>query len=1067
MQPIDGFDRPVDKVVSSLRERAKELNCLYEVEACLNQPGQELEEAMVRTAGVIGAGMQYPEVCEASIEIGDQWFESSDFEPTEWVLKAQIAVQQEPVGTLRIYYLEERPPADAGPFLREEIQLARSIADRLGHYLLFRQVQDMRQGLDAAGRRSSSDSARGWLETIRLLRSADRDLYLRVARKMLNHLVQMGVQEASGLLQRCGLRDEGAQPVSGERNAPWRRHDLDESVLLSSEPFELAAFHLGSDEVLSRVAAWMQEDRAGMFITAVRDYRSSIREIADALRRFNHAMTDGDRLPQSVMSGLRVSLIRRFLTEQLQTIMVAKEFVDPSDFSELFAHMIVPPNSQGRVGGKAAGLFLAHRILSSAVDGADGEVRFRVPKTWYLPSDAILDFIAHNDLGDVVEQKYKEIDLIRQEYPNIIQLFKNSAFPQDIVNGLSVALDDLGDTPLIVRSSSLLEDRLGTAFSGKYKSLFLANQGTKHERLEALLDAISEIYGSIFGPDPIEYRRERGLLDFNEEMGILIQQVVGKRVGRYFLPAFGGVAFSNNEFRWSPRIERKDGLIRLVPGLGTRAVDRTSSDHPILAVPGQPALRVNATVTEVVRYSPRMADVIDLETNQFETIELDDLLRECGDEYPAFEQVFSIVSDGMLRQPSRLTVDFERDELAATFEGLIGGTPFVSDLGRILKILEERLATPVDIEFAHDGTDFYLLQCRPQSYAGQDAPAAIPKDLPAGDVIFTANRYVSNGRVPELTHVVYVDPLRYGQLEERAQMLEVGRVIGRLNKLLPKRKFLLMGPGRWGSRGDVKLGVSVTYSDISNTAMLIEIARKQGNYVPDLSFGTHFFQDLVESRIRYLPLYPDDPGIEFHEKFLRGAGNLLAILLPEYASLADVVRVIDVPAVTSGRVLKVLMNADLDEAVAILDAPGDEPDQAPRFDAKVLRPSEHYWRWRLGMAERIAAELDPVRFGVVALYVFGSTKNASAGPGSDIDLLVHIRGSDAQREQLATWFDGWSRCLAEMNYLKTGYRCPDLLDVHFVTDADIAQRTSYAIKIGAVTDAARQLTLRTPPPAGA
>ena len=116
----------------------------------------------------------------------------------------------------------------------------------------------------------------------------------------------------------------------------------------------------------------------------------------------------------------------------------------------------------------------------------------------------------------------------------------------------------------------------------------------------------------MFGPDPIQYRAGRNLLDVHEEMGIMIQEVVGTRVGRYFLPAFSGVAFSNNEFRWSPRIRREDGLVRLVPGLGTRAVDRLSDDYPVLVAPGQPGLRVNASLDEVVRYSPKMVDLIDL-----------------------------------------------------------------------------------------------------------------------------------------------------------------------------------------------------------------------------------------------------------------------------------------------------------------------------------------------------------------------------------------------------------------------------------------------------------------------
>ena len=189
-------------------------------------------------------------------------------------------------------------------------------------------------------------------------------------------------------------------------------------------------------------------------------------------------------------------------------------------------------------------------------------------------------------------------------------------------------LDEVGDQPLIVRSSSLLEDRMGSAFSGKYRSLFIANQGSKNERMRSILDAMTEVYASVFGPDPIAYRRERGLLDFHEEMAILIQEVVGTRLGKYFLPAVAGVAFSNNEFRWSPRIQRADGLIRMVPGLGTRAVDRVGDDYPILAVPGQPGLRVNTTVDEVIRYSPQSVDVINLETNTFETVEMEELLED-------------------------------------------------------------------------------------------------------------------------------------------------------------------------------------------------------------------------------------------------------------------------------------------------------------------------------------------------------------------------------------------------------------------------------------------------------
>jgi len=661
---------------------------------------------------------------------------------------------------------------------------------------------------------------------------------------------------------------------------------------------------------------------------------------------------------------------------------------------------------------------------------------------------------------------------VRQQYPHVVQVFKSAQFPPELVKGLSAVLDDMGACPLIVRSSSLLEDRVGSAFSGKYKSLFLANQGTKQERLRALQDAIAEVYASTFGPDPIEYRAERNLLDVHEEMGIMIQEVVGTRVGKYWLPAYSGVAFTNNEFRWSPRIKRDDGLVRLVPGLGTRAVDRLSDDYPVLLAPGQPGLRVNASLDEVVRYSPKMVDLINLQTNQFETVRIAQLLKECGDQVPLVRRMISLIDGDRLRRPRGLTDDISAGNAVVTFEGLTSETTFVAGMATLLSVLQERLGYAVDVEFACDGTHLYLLQCRPQSYGGLPAPPPIPRDLPPERVVFSARRYVSNGRADAITHIVYVDPDRYAALEDLEQLHDVGRAVGRLNKILPKRHFILIGPGRWGSRGDIRLGVSVGYADINNTAVLVEMARKKGNYVPDLSFGTHFFQDLVEAGIRYLPLYPDEPGNRFDEAFLRNAPNVLADLLPDFEHLSHVVRVIDVPKCRDGLVLRVLMNGELDEAVGVLcemECPDHGP--TPKTGARsaglpgaAARPgAENHWGWRQAMAERIAAQMDPERFGVRGMWVYGSTKNATAGPDSDVDILVHFAGDEAQRRELLAWFEGWNRALIEAQFLRSGRRVANLLDVALMSDEDIEQRRGLAAKIHAVTDAARPLRMGSAP----
>ena len=269
-----------------------------------------------------------------------------------------------------------------------------------------------------------------------------------------------------------------------------------------------------------------------------------------------------------------------------------------------------------------------------------------------------------------------------------------------------------------------------------------------------------------------------------------------------------------------------------------------------------------------------------------------------------------------------------------------------------------------------------------------------------------------------------------------------------------------MGPGRWGSRGDIKLGVNITYSDINNTAVLIEIAKKKGNYLPDLSFGTHFFQDLVESQIRYLPLYPDDEGIMFNEKFLKTSYNILADILPEFAHLHKVVNVIDVPGSAEGMTLKVLMNADLDEALAILSPPSNLTAWEAKDMEHLVNRSEDAWRWRYRMAEKIASSIDTEKFAVKGFYIFGSTKNGTAKPGSDIDIIIHCKGNEYQIKELKIWLEGWSLCLSEMNFLRSGYKIDNILDVHIITDEDIKNKTSFASKIRAVTDAAKEIPLR-------
>jgi len=1048
-----------DDLIWFLQERAKELNCLYEIEELLNKPDADIDEVCRGIVRAIPPGWQYPDNCVAKITIEGRTCTSPNFRETPWVQSADIVIQGQVVGNVSVYYLREMPRADDGPFLKEETRLLDTIVDRVGHFIQYNRMKQVFHEYQTARKSLSEHKVEEWRVALNLLRRTDHDLFLNIARRMLNFLCWSGAAEAERFLQRppvdvCDTGNAGA----GDDNRPYQKSVLVLTDGLSDEIFAIASRHLTSEQIFSSIQRWIREERLG-FLAQLVNQNLPLARVIDAVRRYHHIAPEGIGLPPATKRGVQVSLIRRFLSDQPQFINNAIRFVEIDDFYDILDRILYSPESQGKLGGKSAGLFLAERVLKKTGTKSPHLSDIKIPKTWYITSDGLLSFLSHNNLSEVVEQKYKDINQVRLEYPHIIQSFKNADLPTEIVQGLSMVLDQFEQCPLIVRSSSLLEDRSGSSFSGKYKSLFLANQGSKPERLEALSDAIAEVYASVFSPDPISYRMERGLLDFAEEMGIMIEEVVGTGVGDYFLPAFAGVAFSRNEFRWSPRIKATDGLIRLVLGLGTRAVDRTSDDYPVLIAPGQPNLRVNVTTDEIVRYALRRADVINLKTNTFETVEVKELLKNAGSDIPGIDKIVSVFDGEQIRKPIGKSVDFDKDDVLVTFDGLVGDTHFIDRLQSLLTLLETELGMPVDIEFACDGQDFYLLQCRPQSYVEGSRPTPVPRDIQRKRILFTANRYVSNGRVPELTHIVYVDPRGYDEMSDLASLTAVGRAIGRLNKLLPRRKFVLMGPGRWGSRGDIKLGVKVTYSDINNTALLVEIARKKGNYLPDLSFGTHFFQDLVEAEIRYLPLYPDQEKTIFNETFFKRADNILADALPEFRYLSNVVKLIEVPRATDGLILRVVMNAEIDQAMGYLDEPSTEtqpPAVSRDFGEK---QSENFWAWRLEMAEHIASQLDPERFGVKGFYVFGSTKNATAGPGSDIDILVHFQGTEEQHADLLLWLEGWSLALDEMNYLRTGYRTGGLLDVHIVTDEDIAQKTSYAAKIGAVTDPARPLEM--------
>jgi len=758
-----------------------------------------------------------------------------------------------------------------------------------------------------------------WRQQFEELRQRRPELADRVCRRLLMDLQREGLVDLDALDDLATALKLGGPRPAHDPNRPKPQLSSESRQALYELALEYAERHLPAAKISATILQVEKRMLAHESARLAEDPDTPLEVLRDKIHEFLDFAPGEVTAPREDVIGTRAALVRRLLTDQLDFISVAKRFIRVREFAEVLDHIIPSDGRGGRLGGKSAGLVLADAILRRARRRGLFAGDYKVPNSYFLPSNGILEFIEYNGLEELINVKYKTPDEVRDEYPLVERLFKSGAFPPTIHAGLRDMLAALGEVPLVVRSSSLLEDRIGHAFSGKYKSLFITNRGPLEERLAELEDAVAEVYASIFHPDPIEYRRERGLIDFQEQMGILIQEVVGLEAGGMLFPVFAGVAFSRCEMRWSPRIRHTDGMARLVLGLGTRAVDRTVSDYPVLVALEQPTLRVALQPEDVYRYSQHDVDVVDLREGHFESQPLADFLSRVGRQIPAMNRIFSIYREREILPMVGVMAQLEPRELVVTFDGLLR-SGFPRELKAMLELLEAGLGEPVDVEFAHDGSSLYMLQCRALSRGAAVRRVEVP-EVPAEDTVFSANRYVQMGQERDLEYVVLVDPRDYESLETREAMLRVARCVGAVNKALPQRRFVLMGPGRWGSRGDIRLGVAVTYADINRAAVLVEIARQKGSYLPDVSFGTHFFNDLVESGIHYLPLYPDDPGVVWDETFLNGSPNCLAEVAPEFADMAGVVQVIRVADVADGRLLQLVMDAEADKALAYLAEP--------------------------------------------------------------------------------------------------------------------------------------------------
>lgn len=613
----------------------------------------------------------------------------------------------------------------------------------------------------------------------------------------------------------------------------------------------------------------------------------------------------------------KVVLIRTLISDQLRYINIAKEWLSIQDLAEIRRRKI----GGGRIGGKSAGMILAQHILQNSSELSQLPC-LSMPESFYVGSNEFYTFMAINNLLKWNDQKYKTETEMREEYASIEREFQAGSFPPDILDQLQTLLIKIGRQPLIVRSSSLLEDNFGTSFAGKYESIFCPNQGTLEENLKQLTSAIAQIYASVLNPNALLYRRSKGLLDYDERMALLIQLVEGDQYNGYLLPHAAGVAFSRNLFRWSPQIRAEDGFIRLVWGLGTRAVDRVGNDYPRLIALSHPLLRPSNDPASIRRYSQQYVDLIDLKHNAFTSLPIHEVLAA---DYPPLRYIAQVDEDGYFESLHSTIID-DPSRLVLTFDVLLQRTPFADRMKTILRALEQAYHSPIDLEFTasidedaqgHPQLCITILQCRPQGQLIQTEVEKIPSTLPREKILFSTDFIVPQGRISGIDWVIYVQPSAYFALPTSNERSSLARTIGRLNNLLKDEHFICVGPGRWGSSNS-DLGVPIGYGDIYHSRALIELAGEQCGLPPEPSLGTHFFQDLLESQIYPLALQMDNPATVFNREFFDAAPNHLAEYLPDSHEFESSLRLLRIEDVYPGHTVRVLMNDDVGRAVAFL-----------------------------------------------------------------------------------------------------------------------------------------------------
>jgi hypothetical protein len=582
-------------------------------------------------------------------------------------------------------------------------------------------------------------------------------------------------------------------------------------------------------------------------------------------------------------------LSRMLIGREKRILGLVKKYFTLEDLIEIKERLI----GTGFIGGKAVGMLLARNILRQDAS-VNWSEHLELHDSFYIGSDIFYSYIVQNGWWHAFMSHKTKENYFESAAELKLKMLKGK-FPEEIRERFQLILEYFGQSPIIVRSSSLLEDAFGNAFAGKYESYFCANQGTPEERYEKFEEAVKKIFASTMNIDALTYRMQLGLDQLDEQMALLVQRVSGSYRKNYYFPELAGVGLSYNPFAWKKGIDPGAGMLRLVLGLGTRAVNRMENDYPRIVALDAPLAKPYAKTEDAGRFSQHRVDALNLDENRFDTLSMEQIVKDDLEEHWELIGSRDINADEIRKASDKST-----EAWILTFDGLLSSTEFSDLMSRMLKQLEKIYDYPVDIEFtanfnAEGKLQINLLQCRPFQTRGHRSRVKIPDKIDEGKIFLRQEGNFMGGSVYQnISRIIYIDPHGYSKLP-LSDKYNIARLVGKINKTISRDVMptILFGPGRWGTTTPA-MGVPVTFSEINNIAVIAEIAYQEGSLIPDLSFGTHFFQDMVEMNIFYMAIYPEQEKVIFNISAMKSMCNLLEEFAPEDCKYAEVVRVYDV-----------------------------------------------------------------------------------------------------------------------------------------------------------------------------